>query len=902
MKKSLALQIILFSLFCVILLTSCFPSPSSGFTISFVSNGGSSCSSVNIGPGENSFNLPTPVKEGNLFVGWFTDKLLTVSWSQYLETHQNTVSSNMSLYAKWAPISGNITLDVNGGKGLAPGLSPVQYAEGIEISLPVPTRTGNTFEGWFDIASYTGCMQITDETGLLPDTFDGEGNMTFYAHWVVKVDVYPYEAAGTVTKGRGYYIIGGSSGLDKLNFSATPVTHYTFLHWLFGEDKITDNPYTHTFTEDVEITAVFQGAESVLTANPNFGGGESQQNTVHYGETFTLMVPTNPGYVFNGWYTDASAGTKISDRRGNIVSYPYYNNFELYAHWQEGTFTTDFEYQAVGSPAQSYSITGYTGSEENIYIPYDLGGIPVTAITNSFNAAGYGANGAKKIIIPSSITSIGQTAFASYAGNIYFDRGFSSLSIIDTPTFNTSHNIFVHGTYVTTGNISSSPHVNSFAPDTKVALIDDIYFDFLGHFADSHIGDQEELQAFINYIIVYTVPHNGERNIAFTVEYSALSDEMGKAINNVKYYRSNTDLYPNISYSFTDNRAIITSVKEKTTGLMASATTDYPDTIEIPAFINSYATNPEPETRSFAIDSNDPYVVFNTEQLVYAVENGFKPVFFEEGTAKEIYNGARSILEEIIPTGADTFEKLTIIHDWIALNNKYDHELLNLSTQLTPPSDILTYNGFYLDGIFIDKKAVCDGISKAFMLMARIEGIEAIRVSGTTTEGSGNVGHAWNKVKILNEWYGVDLTGDDVSIKSGDSSYYEVLSHRYFLISDSLMLYKNLEDPDFDNPFYVFHNATGIYNYYTSTKYDASHDLYVQTPAEQVQVKDAFFDFVNLQSEPGRYAIELVFSYAHVEGTSDYNYYNGFGSCTHTQPAEIGETEKYFVIIMLDKS
>ena len=28
----------------------------------------------------------------------------------------------------------------------------------------------------------------------------------------------------------------------------------------------------------------------------------------------------------------------------------------------------------------------------------------------------------------------------------------------------------------------------------------------------------------------------------------------------------------------------------------------------------------------------------------------------------------KSILEEIIPTGADTYEKLAIIHDWIALN------------------------------------------------------------------------------------------------------------------------------------------------------------------------------------------------------------------------------------------
>ena len=895
MKKSLAFQIIIFSIFCVIIFTSCFPGVRDSYTITLNSNGGTVFSAVEIGNGENSISLPTPERDGFVFLGWFTSNAFNESWSQYLTTHDYTITSNMTLYAKWAPVSGEITLNVNGGDPLPYGTSPVQYAEGVETALPIPTRTGNSFVGWYDSASYIASNQITDESGIISAEFESaEDDFDVYAHWQVKVDIDPYEQAGSVNTGRGYYVIGGSGELGNLTFTATPSANYNFIQWEFGDEIITTNPYSFEFIEDIEITAVFLGVESTLSADPNFGEEEAEEYVVHYGETFTVAVPSNPGYVFNGWYTNEVGGTKISDRRGLISSYPYIANTTLYAQWQEGDFATDFEYEGVGSPATSYKITGYAGEEDIIYIPYELGGIPVTEITDAFNAVGYGAD---KIIIPSSITSIGSSAFSGYTGNIYIDRGFSNLMLVNSPTFSSSHNIYVHGTYVSSASISTSPHTNNFTSGNS-SMIDDIYFDFLGNFADSNIDSETELQAFMNYLLVYSVPNQ----IAFDVHTDNLSEAMSDAIQNTGFYRSNTLLSGgSVPYTYSGTKVLMPGFEEKITGRMASNSTEDPATLELQGFISSYTEDEDPETRVFAIDSMNPYVVFNSEQLVYALESGFKPIFLEESDTKTLYNNAKSILEEIIPVGADTYDKLTIIHDWIALNNVYDHELLNLSTGGTGSDELLAYDGFYLEGLFNNGKAVCDGISKSFMLMCRIEGIEVVRVSGTTVQGDQSVGHAWNKVKILDKWYGVDLTGDDISIATSEDpsyDYYEVLTHRFFLIPDSLMMYKNIEDPDEENPFYVYHSANGSYDYFVSTNYDETDNLYIASQSEQNKVQDAYSDFVNSQ-ETGKYAIELVFYGAH-ESTIDY--YDGFSSVTHTNPAQIGTTGKYFVVLMVDKA
>jgi len=87
-----------------------------------------------------------------------------------------------------------------------------------------------------------------------------------------------------------------------------------------------------------------------------------------------------------------------------------------------------------------------------------------------------------------------------------------------------------------------------------------------------------------------------------------------------------------------------------------------------------------------------------------------------------------------------------------------------------------------ITGVFIDNIAVCDGISKAFVVLCQIEGIPCVRVVGYSQ--SSDNGHAWNKVKIEGQWFIVDPTWGNSNTTLGINTV-EYLSYQDFMISDN---------------------------------------------------------------------------------------------------------------------
>ena len=176
------------------------------------------------------------------------------------------------------------------------------------------------------------------------------------------------------------------------------------------------------------------------------------------------------------------------------------------------------------------------------------------------------------------------------------------------------------------------------------------------------------------------------------------------------------------------------------------------------------------------------FEVYNSEELWWAVEHGYKPTFpLENSVAEEIYEKARAVLREIICEGMSEFDKALAIYEYIIRAVDYDYDSVNDET-------IPTRNNtcYYLEGVFNYGRAVCDGKSKAFVLLCGIEGISAVREFGYGYETE--TGHAWNYVRIDGVWYLVDTTtGDSASALSPDgvSSFYEknvqIVKYRYFL-------------------------------------------------------------------------------------------------------------------------
>ena len=92
--------------------------------------------------------IPVPTKEGYNFLGWYKNDVL----------FEETVmpAENLTLVAKWEEqqvivpptVSYTITLDVNGGNSLVE--NTITGEAGSTIELPVPTKEGYNFLGWYN--------------------------------------------------------------------------------------------------------------------------------------------------------------------------------------------------------------------------------------------------------------------------------------------------------------------------------------------------------------------------------------------------------------------------------------------------------------------------------------------------------------------------------------------------------------------------------------------------------------------------------------------------------------------------------------------------------------------------------------------------------------------------------
>lgn len=166
--------------------------------------------------------------------------------------------------------------------------------------------------------------------------------------------------------------------------------------------------------------------------------------------------------------------------------------------------------------------------------------------------------------------------------------------------------------------------------------------------------------------------------------------------------------------------------------------------------------------RNFYIDGVKETMSVSTSNMLYkAVAWGYKPVFMgsQAENLKQIYDNAKDALSYIVSDEMSEYEKVHAIYDYIIYNVRYDHDCANAEDKYVSGNlslnEKMKYYGYYLEGIFLNKfykkdmHAVCDGKSKAFVLMCGIEGIAAVRISGkASSDGKNFGGHAWNKVLL----------------------------------------------------------------------------------------------------------------------------------------------------------
>ena len=193
------------------------------FTIKFNANGGT-VSSTSGTTNESGYlsSLPTPTRSGYTFVGWYT----AASGGKEVTT-KTKFTESCTIYAHWTKetTETGFTITFNANGGIVSPTSGTTDKDGKLSSLPMPTRSGYTFVGWYTAAS--GGEKV--DKGY---PFDGD--TTIYAHWKKNsIDwgaIFPsYNVQnGTSSSGSGSWTSDKSSAKkgDTVTVTAAPKNGY----------------------------------------------------------------------------------------------------------------------------------------------------------------------------------------------------------------------------------------------------------------------------------------------------------------------------------------------------------------------------------------------------------------------------------------------------------------------------------------------------------------------------------------------------------------------------------------------------------------------------------------------------------------------------------------------------
>lgn len=129
---------------------------------------------------------------------------------------------------------------------------------------------------------------------------------------------------------------------------------------------------------------------------------------------------------------------------------------------------------------------------------------------------------------------------------------------------------------------------------------------------------------------------------------------------------------------------------------------------------------------------------------------------------KEVDKRIKEITAQIIKPGMSELEKVKAINDWILINTTYSKK-----SKASPHS---------LYALLFEGKAVCQAYALAAYRLLEEAGMEARYVTGDAGEP-----HAWNLVKVDEEWYKLDTTWNDPL----GTTDYNVNTYKYFLITSA---------------------------------------------------------------------------------------------------------------------
>ncbi len=279
----------------------------------------------------------------------------------------------VNLYLAETPNTYTVSFNANGGSGGQSANVTATYDANMPgISTTKPTRTGYTFQGWWDTSAASGGTQYYTAACASARTWNKTSGATLYARWTANTYNVRY-----FTKD-GTHIGTDQKAYDAwFNLRGDPGrTHaaYTARGWATARNQTSAS---HAFALWTRNLASAQGANFDLyvaeTANTysisyDTAGGElSGQRTEYTFETvdFQLAEPTRVGYAFAGWkVTGAAAGSAGVATSGTVstVKQGTWGNLSCVATWRANQYPVAldaaFPEFAMGATYEGYGPYG----------------------------------------------------------------------------------------------------------------------------------------------------------------------------------------------------------------------------------------------------------------------------------------------------------------------------------------------------------------------------------------------------------------------------------------------------------------------------------------------------------------------------------------------------------------
>jgi len=202
-------------------------------------------------------------------------------------TYRNGVADKVDTVTFMVKAVHTVKFNANGGV-LGSGEATRPVTDGTAVgALPVPTRTGYAFMGWWTAAN--GGTQISASATVT-------GNVTYYAHWGRAVT---FDANGGVL-GTGDATRPVVEGTEVGTLPTPTRTGYTFAGWWTAANGGTQISASTTVNANVTYYAHWTVNQYTVTfdANGGTGGKSGKQN---YGSAIVAPTVTREWFDFTGW-------------------------------------------------------------------------------------------------------------------------------------------------------------------------------------------------------------------------------------------------------------------------------------------------------------------------------------------------------------------------------------------------------------------------------------------------------------------------------------------------------------------------------------------------------------------------------------------------------------------------